>query len=199
MSSEHPNLTDVELPRDVAAEFRAATDRDGGSMTLLDGLDAVEELVSGADGRVSLEQFYQPDSTRHEVRIGERVEHVPCVLDALIVAERRRAEPVVVRSEPPGGRQTVSFDARSAEVGVTPEQAVVSFGLSADDTDDREMGSFSSMEAGSVVICSYINAFPDGGAYERWASSLSEGSVMMLSADTAIELAAEAAARWSFA
>lgn len=126
------------------------------------------------------------------------MEHVPCVLDALIVAELVEETPVRVRSTPPGDGDSVRFYATDRGVGVDPATAVVSFGLSADHAADPGMDAFESMESGSVVLCAYINAFPGRTRYERWSEGLDDGRTMALSVETTLALAAEAAESWAF-
>lgn len=192
-----PKVDERELPTDLAEAFRRATDSDERPETLREGFSAVTDLLNEAGVTVTLEDMYQSEPTRHAVHAGDTVEHVPCVMDALIVALLLDTDPVEIHSEPPGGGETVRLHVTGDEVTVTPTSAVVSFGLGLEESQDPDLDSLSDSlndpDAPIPTTCSVINAFPDSGAYERWAKDVSDAAVMELSVEESFALSQRSA------
>lgn len=198
MNADRHALAEAELPTDLAEAFRRVADLDERPGSLAEAVDAVEALLEGSGVEITLDQLYQPEATRHAVHVGDTVEYVPCVLDALIAAELAESKPVEVQSEPPVGDETVRFHVTGDGVDVEPGGAVVSFGLATEEATASGADELSSTETMSPTSCSYINAFPDSDAYERWADGVSGGMVTEISTEAAVAFADEAANGWVF-
>lgn len=190
MKTTH-DVDETELPTDVAEAFRQAGGLDDRPQTLGAGFRAIEDLLSEAGITVTLEDIYQPGPTRHAVHVGEDVEHVPCVIDALVVALLVDADPVEVRSESPDG-ETVRFLVTGNEITVTPESAVVSFGLGLEESTDPDPSSLDESlndpDAPLPTTCLVTNSFPNSAAYQHWAADITDAAVMELSVEEAFEL-----------
>lgn len=182
----------TELPEELADAFRQAGGLCERQATLEDGFRAVTERLNEAGITVTLEDMYQQEPTRHAVQVGDRVEHVPCVKDALIVAIILDEDDAEVRSESPASGETVHFRVTEDEVAVTPESAVVSFGLGLEESADPDLDSlketFNDPDVPIPTTCSVINAFEDSAAYEDWATGISDAAVMELDVETMFAL-----------
>ncbi|MFC4245529.1 organomercurial lyase [Natribaculum luteum] len=198
MPSPQTNLSEIELPAELGAAFASVSNRQEQPKTVLDALDVIESLVSGGD-QLSVEQFYQPMETRHKITFANSSEYVPCVLDALIIAKCAGENVESINSQPPTESSPVEIRYRDGDVVTDPDDFVMSLGLSATDGGDSTIESqneFCSM--GEVDLCGYINAFSSKEEYTHWQVALTNGVVMMLNGQTAINLAAAAASRWQF-
>lgn len=187
----------TDLPSDLADAFRRAGGLDERPVTLEGGFSAVTERLNEAGVTVTPDDMYQSKPTRHAVCAGETVEHVPCVMDALIVAVLLDDDEVEIRSESPVDGETVRFRVTGDEVAVTPASAVVSFGLGLEESADPDLDSLvdalNDPDTPIPTTCSVINAFPDSAAYEEWAAGVSEAAVMELDVQTVFALAIQAA------
>lgn len=193
--TSHPEPSRIELPADLAEAFRQVGDRADPPETLREGFTVIEETLDDAGVDVSLEDMYQSEPTRHAVHIGEYTEHVPCVMDALIVAFTVEPDPIEIHSEPPDGGELVRFHVSGEEITVTPERAVVSFGIGYEEADEADIADVEALlndESTIPTTCSVINAFPDSEAYAQWAAGVSEAAVMELSVEEMVALAQRA-------
>lgn len=197
MPTDRDPLATTELPTDLARGVQQVTGRDARPETLNDAVTAVEELLETRDVEITVDQMYQPDSTRHSVQFGARTEHVPCVLDALIAGLLVEPIPVVIRSKPPNGDRPVEVTVAESAVTAEPSGAVFSWGFAAADVRNPDPDAAVD-DAGTVSMatCSYINAFPDEASYRRWADGLSDAVVMHLDLSGMIALAERAAGGW---
>jgi hypothetical protein len=189
-------VDETGLPPDLAEAFRRAADLDEPPETLEAGFSAVSDRLTLAGITVTLEDMYQPEPTRHAVDVGDSVEHVPCVMDAMIVANLLDEDDVEIRSESPANGETIHFHASEDEVTVTPKHAVVSFGLGLEESADPDLDSFKDTfndpDAPIPTTCSVINAFPDSAAYEEWAAGVTDAAVMELDIETVFDLSKQA-------
>lgn len=188
----HPEPGSIELPSDLAEAFRQVGNRDDPPETLREGFTIIEETLEDAGVEVSLDDMYQSEPTRHTVYIGESTEHVPCVMDALIVAFTLNTDPIEIHSEPPDGGEPVRMHVTGEKISVTPERAVVSFGIGYAEADEADVTDVEAMlnDASTIpTTCSVINAFPDSEAYAQWAAGVSEAAVMELSVEEMVALA----------
>lgn len=188
--SSEPEIERIELPSDVTEAFSRMGDRADPPETLHEAFAVVDELLA-AGARV--DDMYRTEPTRHAVHLGETVEHVSCVLDAMIVALARNGRPVEIQSEPPDGGETVRFQVTAQEIQVTPESAVVSFGIANEDITDPTVFTEPIDKAVPLPSCSVINAFPNSGAYEQWAGDISHAVVMELAIEELVAIAQRAA------
>lgn len=188
--SSEPEIERIELPSDIAEAFSRMDDRADPPETLQEAFAAVDELL---DDGARVDDMYRAEPTRHAVHVGETVEHVSCVLDAMIVALARNSRPIEIQSEPPGGGEPVQFQVTSKEIQVTPATAVASFGIANEDITDPTVFTEPIDEAVPLPSCSVINAFPDSGAYEQWAVDISHAVVMELAIQELVAIAQRAA------
>lgn len=198
MTPTQSNLSDVELPAELADSFASVSTEHEQVKTLVEVLDIIESLVSKGD-KIMLEQFYQSEQTRHKINFTDTTEYVPCALDTLIVARRVCKKVESITSRPPTESNSVVFWYQDGDLVADPEDFVMSLGLSTTAGGDSTVESqdeFSSM--GEVDLCGYINAFSSREEYKYWQTTLTNGTVMMLNGQTAIDLAAMAASRWEF-
>lgn len=166
--------------------------------TLADAVDAFDHLWEVTGVQVSVNQMYQPEPTRHAVDFGDRVEHVPCVLDAVIAGLLVDPTGTEIRSQSPIGEDTVTISLHDDGVDVAPASAVFSFGVEAAEVEAAEVSVARFEESDSAVMasCSYINAFPDATAYERWADELSDAHAVAVGIDELLAFARIAADGW---
>lgn len=188
--SSEPMIERIELPSDVAGAFSRMDDLAEPPKTLEEAFAAVDELL---DDNACVDDMYQAEPTRHAVHVGETVEHVPCVLDAMIVALARNSRPIEIQSEPPGGGEPIQFHVTDQEIQVTPERAVASFGIANEDVTNPTVFTEPIDEVAPLPSCSVINAFPDSAAYEQWAANISRAVVMELTIAELVAIAQRAA------
>jgi len=196
MHSDQRTLQSIELPDNFATALRELTTDGEPPATLADAVEAFDRLWDLAGTEVAVEDMFQSELTRHTVDLGHRVEHVPCVLDALIVAIVVESEPVEIRSKQPDDETTIQLTVTDDEVEVEPSSAVFTFGVA--ETDVREPDPSVLEGTDSVVMdsCSYINAFRDPAAYERWEDQLIDANAMRMSPETLTAVAERAAEDW---
>lgn len=188
--TSEPEIERIELPSDVAEAFSRIGDRADPPEILEEAFAAVDELL--ADG-ARVDDMYRAEPTRHAVHLGGTVEHVSCVLDAMIIALAMNSHPIEIQSEPPGGGDPVQFQVTAQEIQVTPATAVASFGIANEDITDPTVFTEPIDEAVPLPSCSVINAFPDSEVYEQWAGDISHTVVMELAIDELVAIAQRAA------
>lgn len=194
-----PNTTDpgsrldgIDLPTDVADAIGGALPTGDRPATLAAALDLADEWLAPARP-IPIHAFFRDDPTRHEVHLEGDVEYVPCVLDALVVAVATPDDPVRVESTSPVDGTVVEFRVSGDDAIVSPEGAVVSFGIAPADTSGMPTADDVADDP-RIASCAYINAFPDGAAYAAWVESSDAAAVMQLSADEAVAAARRIAA-----
>lgn len=181
-----------EVPAELAEAFRRAGGLDERPETFGEGYEVFTELLDEGGVTITLEDMYQSERTRHGVHARDTIEYVPCVMDAMIVALLLDTDPVKIHSEPPEGDETVRFQVTDEEIAVTPEDAVVSFGLGLEESADPDLDSLDeSLNDPNTPIpttCSVINAFPNPAAYERWSANVTDAAVMELTVQELFDL-----------
>lgn len=188
----------IELPPDVAEVFRRVGGRDTPPETLEEGFTVIEDVIDDEDVSIGLDDMYQAEPTRHAVHIGDTVEYVPCVMDAMIVALSLETRPIEIHSQPPDGGETVRFLVTDGDITVTPESTVVSFGIAYEEAVGADVGEINELlneESTIPTTCSLITAFPNSKAYERWATTVSNGAVMELSVEDLVAISRRTAQR----
>lgn len=190
-SDSRSRLDAVELPTDMAGvlgEVRPTSDQPS---TLADVVDPAGEWLP--PGRsISLSAMYQDEETRHAIHLADGVEHVPCILDALIVSLVTPDDPVRIESASPVNDAVVKYRISDGVVNVDPEEAVISFGIAPEDANGIQYGEDFEDDA-RIGSCSYINSFVDGQAYEQWADETDAAAVMKLSVDAVAAVARQLA------
>lgn len=187
--SPQPEIDGIELPADVAEAFARMADRADPPETLQEAFAGMDDLL---DDGARVDDMYRSEPTRHAVHVGGTVEHVSCVLDAMIVALARTTHPIMIQSEPPSDGEPVQFRVTDQEIQVTPASAVSSFGIAHEDITDPTVFSDPIDEAVPLPSCSVINAFPDSAAYEHWAADISHAVVMELAIEELVAIAQRA-------
>ena len=135
------------------------------------------DQLAASDQTIEPEDLYTEEPTRHEVRVNDQIRYSPCVLDALGAAAMEAQNPVTVRSVDPVTRTPVTFTVEDGTVDVTPEDAVITFGIAAsipelEASDESIFNWILQEDTPSVtdVFCQYINAFESADTYEQWAA-----------------------------
>lgn len=166
--------------------------------TLADAVAAFGHLWEVTGVQISVDQLFQPEPTRHAVDLGDRVEHVPCVLDAVIAGLLVDPTGAEIRSVAPVGDATVRLSLTDDGVDVVPSTAVFSFGVEAAEagTAERSVARLEESDSAVMASCSYINAFPDAAAYEGWADELSDAHALPVGIDELLAFARIAAQDW---
>lgn len=182
----------IDLPTDVVDAIGGALPTGDRPATLAAALDLADEWLAPAQP-ISVEAFFRDDPTRHQVHLEGGVEFVPCVLDALVVAVAMSDDPVRVESTSPVDGTVVEFRVSGDDAAVSPEEAVVSFGIAPEDTSGMPTADTVADDP-RIASCAYINAFPDGAAYEAWVDSSDATAALRLSADEAVAAARRIAA-----
>lgn len=184
--SAESEIERIELPTDVAEAFARMDNQADPPETLEEAFTAVDELL---DDGARVDDMYRSEPTRHAVHVDGTVEHVSCILDAMIVALAQNTRPIEIQSEPPDGGETVQFYVADQGVEVTPERAVASFGIAHEDITDPTVFTEPIDEAVPLPSCSVINAFPDSAAYDRWAAGVTHAVVMELTIEELVTIA----------
>jgi hypothetical protein len=187
----------TDLPSDLAEAFRRAGSLDERPETLEAGFSAVTDRLNKAGVTIAPEDMYQSEPTRHAVHLNETVKHVPCVMDALIVALLHDDDIVETHSESPQDGETIRFRVTEDDVTVVPASAVISFGLGIEESTNPDFNSIkdtlNAPDASIPTTCSVINAFPDSASFERWAAEISEATLMEITVEKAFSLSKRAA------
>ncbi|WP_226004721.1 organomercurial lyase [Natrinema salinisoli] len=176
---------EAPLPDDV----RAALGRllGGGSVETLDEwVTAVRRRTGG--GPITVDDLcHAGEETAHWGEIeGERY-HFRCFYDAVILSALTET-PVTIRTESPDGMVIEARSVGTAELTVSPDEAVFSFGV--DETVAPPADGEPSRADIYAAVCPSVRAFPDLEAYERWAATVPVATVAMPLAG-ATDLAAE--------
>lgn len=178
-----------DLAPDLADAFGQMSDSKESPETLREGLAIVNDVLDEEEIDVGIRDMYQDEQTRHAVSVDENTEYVPCVMDAMIVALSLDIKPIEVRSDPPREGKSVKFSVTHDQVKFTPENAVVSFGVVHEGTQEFATIEKELNEPATIPLtCSLINAFPDSSAYERWAGEISGAGVMDLTVEDFVAL-----------
>lgn len=196
MSHEHHALEATELPADFADALRGMTADGTPPETLADAVDAFDRLWKSAGVTVSVDQMYQATPTRHSIDFGDRVVHVPCVLDALIAALAVGSTPVDIRSREPDRDETIRLSVTDDGIAVDPTTTVFSFGVAGGDAQDPDLSALEGTDSAVMASCSYINAFRDESAFEQWQAQLSDAYAMQIDLETFATFADVAVGDW---
>lgn len=187
MHSERATLDVTEITSEFEAAFEQVEDADVHPTTLGDIVDIYDQMMAAEDVLVTVDEMSQSESTRHQLRVAERTEYHPCVLDALVTAFIIDESPVDITSESPIRGDAVSLTVEYGSVEATPDTATFSIGIQ---PADLETSVTKLNQENSVLSsCAYINAFPDASAFDEWRAQLSDGIVMRLDTDEMVSLA----------
>ena len=167
----------IDLPPDFADHLAAVSNLETPPETMEDYWALFAEQLAASDRTIEPEDLYTDDPTRHEARVNGQIQYSPCILDALGAAVMEDQEPVTVRSVDPVTRTPVTFTVNDETVDVTPEEAVITFGIAPtipelEASDETIFSWMLQAETPSLTntFCQYINAFESAHTYEQWAA-----------------------------
>lgn len=177
MGTHSPTDERIDLPPEFADHLAVVSNLETPPKTMAEYWSGFTDQLAASDRTIAPQDLYTEDPTRHEVRVNGRIQYSPCVLDALGAAVMEDQNPVTVRSVDPVTRTPVTFTVDEETVNVTPEDAVVTFGIASaiPELEDSEQTIFSWMlqeDTSGVTdaFCQYINAFESEDTYEQWAA-----------------------------
>jgi len=177
MGTESQTDNRIDLPPDFANHLAAVSNLETPLETMGDYWARFAEQLAASDHTIEPADLYTENPTRHEVRVNGQIWYSPCILDALGAAVMETQDPVPVRSVDPVTRTPIMFTVRNGAVDVTPEDAVITFGVAASipELEDSDETIFSWMLQAKTpsltnTFCQYINAFESEDTYEQWAA-----------------------------
>lgn len=179
-------LADLRLPPHVGARLSTLFGR---SEPIIEG----DEWVGAMHAAIETECERAPTEAdlchasdgNHAVVIDGKRESFVCVLDPLIVPFLR-AEPGRIESTTPEDGRAVTIEVTSEGVTVTPEETVVSLGVSHHVAADEQP----TPETVYRQVCGYVHAFASPAEYERWATGV-DAATTTVSAETGVAVARE--------
>lgn len=166
----------IDLPADFAAHAATLLDLETPPATFEECWTAMREQYSEADLAVGFDDLYNPEPTRHEVHVNERVQYTYCALDALMGAVMEPQDPVTLRSIDPVSGTPVTVTVGDDAVDVSPGTAILCFGLDLTEADVEAAGSLAAWSLQDdkdeirESVCQYTNAFENEATYEQWAA-----------------------------
>lgn len=172
-------LTDgrIELPTDFAEHMADLVGLDAPPATLEEGWTAIGYQYSANDVTVRFADLYSKAPTRHEVHVNGRVRYANCAMDALMAAVMEEQATVTVRSIDPVAATPVTITVSDDAVEVSPEGALICFGMDLDPADVEAVGSLAEWSVQDDKdeirdsVCQYTNAFESEATYEQWTSA----------------------------
>ena len=174
----------IDLPPDFADHLAAVSNLETPPETVAEYWSRFAEQLAASDQTIEPADLYTEDPTRHEVRVNGHIRYSPCVLDALGAAVMEPQDPVTVRSVDPVTKTPVMFTVDNGTVDVTPEDAVITFGIASVipelEASDESIFSWMFQEDTPSVtdaFCRYINAFESSDTYEQWAAETNAKTV----------------------
>jgi hypothetical protein len=177
-------VLDADFPSDVQTRLGQLLG-DESVETLSDWIVEIRQLTGG--GAIAVEDLCHSNTeTSHWGEMAGERYYFLCFYDAVILAALAD-EPVDIRTESPGGETIRAKAAGTADLTVTPEEAVFSFGI--DNSVKLPADGDPSPADVYAAVCPYVRAFPDGDAYEEWSNRVSAATVAM-PLEGATELAA---------
>lgn len=167
MSANDEGFFDRELPPELADRF-ARVGLAAAPTTFGEWIALAGSSLASADVSLGLDAMCTTDRDRHEATIEGETRYFHCVLDTLLLPFVVDG-PVTVRSESPSSGEVVEIRVSRDGVTVSPEDAVMSFGIAAD-VDERADHAVDS-ELAYETFCPYVNAFASRQEYEAWADA----------------------------
>lgn len=184
MGTEPTTEDRIDLPPDFADHLAAVSNLETPPETMAEYWSVFAEQLAASDKTIEPKDLYTENPTRHEVRVNDRIHYSPCVLDALGAAVMEAQNPVTVRSVDPVTRTPVTFTVEDETVAVTPEDSVITFGITSSlpelESSDESAFDWIFQEATPAVtdvLCQYINAFESTDTYQQWAAETDGKSV----------------------
>lgn len=157
------SVLDAELPADV----RATLGRFLGVTSVETLGEWVTEVRHRTGGAISVDDLcHAPEPTDHYGVVDGEVHYFRCFYDAVILAALTET-PVEIHTEGPSGTVIEATAVGTTGLTVTPADAVFSFGVS--EAVEPPSSGEATNEDVYRAVCPYVRAFPNPGAYERWA------------------------------
>lgn len=180
MNDDPTPVDDRTIPAPLAETFGVALGLAEPPDTLGAWADETTRLLDDVGLTVGMADTCTSEASRHEVHVGDDVQHVHCVLDALLVPFLLEDPTTVdVRSRSPVSRTVIELQVSRDDVVVTPGEAVMSFGVAAD------VGPPEELEVEPTLayerFCPYVNAFVDEAEYDGWDAATPDAVTMPLS------------------
>lgn len=177
-------VLDAELPDELRTRLGRLIG-DTSVTTFADWVSEIRRFTGG--GAISIEDLcHSTTETEHWGEMGGERYHFLCFYDAVILAALAD-QPVDIRTTSPDGTVISATAVGTEDLGVTPEDAVFSFGID-DEVEAPDDGEPSPADI-YAAVCPYVRAFPGPSAYETWAQRVSAATVGM-PLDGATEVAA---------
>lgn len=196
------NATSINTLGDVAAAVRevvggdaegdagGGAGRDGGRDAggVAAGEDAADATAAESGALDAADLCHTAAETPHRATMGDETYRFRCFFDGVVLAHLAD-ERVAVRTESPAGDPIGLEASPDGTLGVTPADAVMSFGVAATaaaDGPDAGVGSDDAVDGAPSVdgatpeelaICPYVRAFPARDDYERWAEGVDAPTV----------------------
>ncbi|WP_137285728.1 organomercurial lyase [Halorussus salinisoli] len=168
------SVLDAELPADVRTALGRLVCED--EIETLSGWVAEVRRRTGG-GAVGIEDLcHTGEETGHRGELDGETYHFRCFYDAVILSALAET-PVSIRIESPDGIVIEARADRPADLTVTPESAVFSFGV-AESVEPPADGEPSHADI-YAAVCPYVRAFPGRDAYERWAETVPAATVAL--------------------
>lgn len=157
---------ETPLPDPVQRAFGGLLGQDSVE-TLGETIGALRQQVDG--GTIDVADLCHADEeTPHQGQLAGETHHFICFYDAVVLSALVD-EPVDIRTESPDGAVLNGRAVGTAELSVTPEDAVFSFGVAPDaGNSDGELTPADLYGA----VCPYVKPFPDPASYRKWAASI---------------------------
>lgn len=176
----------IDLPTDFADHLATVSNLETPPNTLAEYWAKFTEELAATDHTIEPEDLYTDTPTRHEVRVNDRIQYAPCILDALGAAVMEPQIPVTVRSVDPVTHTPITFIVEGDTVDVTPEDAVITFGIASTIPDleasDTSIFTWILQEDTPTVsdaFCQYINAFESTATYDQWATATNGKTIVI--------------------
>lgn len=119
----------IDRPTDFADHLAAVSTLDHPPDTPAEYWSRFGARLATSEYTLTAEDLYTAEPTRHEVHVDDRVRYSPCVLDTLSAGTMESEAPVTVRSVDPVTNAPVRVTVRDDSIDVTPEDAVITFGV----------------------------------------------------------------------
>lgn len=164
----------AELPDDVQATLGQLVGKNPVE-SLEDWIAEVRRQTVG--GPVGVEDLCHADEeTGHRGELDGETYDFRCFYDAVILSALAET-PVDIHTESPNGTVIEARASGTADLTVSPETAVFSFGV--EDSVSPPADGEPSHEDVYAAVCPYVKAFPNEKAYEEWAETVPAATVAL--------------------
>lgn len=172
--SRETTRLDATLPPDLQSALQQFLGS-GSVETLADWAAEVRRRTGG--GSISIEELCMTsEQTDHWGSVAGDRYYFRCFYDAVILAALTD-RPVDIRTESPSDSVIEAHAVGGADLTVTPEDAVFTFGIETPAEPPTDDGS--TLEQGYTLICPYVKAFPCPEAYSQWAKRVPAATVAL--------------------